>query len=203
MPDAVVAVPPVTAAAGGAGAPPPATPAPAVTPAVVTPPVELAKTPPPAEYKFKLPEQTHMDQAAVDAFTALAKEKNWTPEQAQMILERDHSERASLMKSSQDAMAAEDARWKTELSGDKEFGGEKFGENSELVKRAFDYADPDGSFRKALDAAKLSNNPQLVKFVWKFGKMMAEDKLSAKASGQPTPKRAVEESLYPSMFKKA
>lgn len=189
-PPAAVQPPPPAAASAAAAAPP-------AQPAAAAPVKEVTYE------ALKLPEKSHMTPEALTAFKAYAKERGLSEAQAQAVLERDHSERASYMKSGMDELTRTDAEWKKSLETDKEFGNEKYGENAELVKRAFDYADPDGSFRKALEDAKLSNNPQLVKFVWKFGRMMAEDKLGAKASGQPSPKRNVEDSLYPTMMKKS
>jgi len=145
-----------------------------------------------------------MDKAALDSFATYAKEKGLSQEHAQLMIDRDHQERAALLKAGNDAMAAEDVRWKAELQSDKEFGGEKFGENAELVKRLFDVGDPDGVFRKGLDDAKLGNNVLLNRFMLrlarKFG--IGEDKLAGRGGGEPAPKEPVENRLYPTMREK-
>jgi hypothetical protein len=137
---------------------------------------EPDKKPEPEKFDLKVPEGAAMDAAALAKFESSMKELGLDAKQAQKILERDlaaqkasHEETLTLLKKQDaDGVKALQTAW-----------GTKFAERSETVKRAFDYADPDGSFRKKLGDSYLANNPDLISFVEKFGQLMKEDSIAA------------------------
>jgi len=130
----------------------------------------------PEKFDLKVPEGASMDAAALAKFESSMKELGFDAKQAQKILERDlaaqkasHEETLTLLKKQDaDGVKALQTEW-----------GTKFAEKSETVKRAFDYADPDGSFRKKLADSYLANNRDLIRFVEKFGDLMKEDSIAA------------------------
>jgi hypothetical protein len=139
------------------------------------------------KYEFKVPEGKEVDKALAGKVESFAKELGLSPEQAQKVYDRDASDRVAYETNALAAMEAQNSQWYQELKADKDFGGDKIGENSELVKRAFEYADPDGSVRKGLTNSKHENWPPLVKMMHRFGKLFAEDKLHLGTTAQHTP----------------
>lgn len=162
-------------------APVAAAPVPAV-PVTTTP---SPATPAPVEYKFKLPDGSFMQPADVERFTAFAKERNLTPEQAQAIIERDHKERESFQTSAIAQMAEQDKSWLAEVKADSKIGGQKWTETEANVNRAFQLGDPDGSWRKELAQAHLSYHPGLVRFLNTIGAARKEDSLTAPVTQAP------------------
>ena len=200
--------PAVGGAAGGtATVPPPAVPPPAAPPAGTAAAPPPAAPPPAAEPKpiektdLKIPEGKSVDPASLDTLLAFSKAQGLSKAQVQAILDRDLTDRETQTAGWHKAMKDQDAAWVAELKAHKEFGGAKFAESSEDAKRALDYADPDGSFRKDLEAAQLANNPKLVMAFAKLGKLLKDDKLSIQTAANPKGK-SVEEKLYPSMAAK-
>jgi len=131
---------------------------------------------------LKVPEGYTMDAAALDKFKSSMKELGLDSTAAQKILARDlkaqkesHEETISMLKR-QDAegVKALQSEW-----------GTKFAEKAEKVKRVFDFADPDGSFRKDLEASYLANNPKLIRFVEKFSDLVGEGKIASGTTGVP------------------
>ena len=137
------------------------------------------------EIKLTLPEGSFMQPADLEKITAFAKERNLTSEQAQAVLERDHSERKALMDLSVVQMKQQNDSWLGEVKADKEIGGAKWVETEQNVKRAFALGDPDGSFRKELEQANLTYQPGLVRFLNKLGAMAKEDSLTAPSIAAP------------------
>ena len=139
------------------------------------------------KYEFKVAEGKEVDKALAGKVESFSKELGLSPEQAQKVYDRDAAERVSYETNALAAMKAQNTAWYQELKADKEFGGDRIGENSELVKRAFEYADPDGSVRKGLTNSMHENWPPLVKMMHRFGKLFAEDKLHLGTTAQHTP----------------
>ena len=191
---AAPATPTSTTPPAAAGTPPPAAPA-APAPIPAAEPKPLEKT------DLKIPEGKSMDAASLDTLLAFSKAQGLSKAQAQAILDRDLSSGEAQTVFYREEMKKQDGKWLDELKSHKEFGGVKFSESAEDAKRAFDYVDPDGSFRKDLEAAMLAHNPKLVMAFAKFGKLLKDDRLTTQSTSTP-PKKSLEEMLYPSMVGK-
>ena len=199
----VTAIPPAAPPAAPAAAPVAA--APAAAPAVPAPEraawaapaeekkVEAAAAPAAKEgekktqeikYEFKAPDGQAVDQALAEKVKSFSKELGLSLEQAQKVYDRDVSLHAGFQTEGLASMKEQNAKWFQELKADREFGNDKFGENSEAVKRAFEYGDPDGSVRKGLTEAMHENWPPLVRMMRMFGKLMADDKLHSGTTAQ-------------------
>lgn len=130
----------------------------------------------PEKFDLKVPDGFTMEAAAKAKFESSMQELGLDAKQAQKLLDKQladqkasHEETITLLKKQDaDGVKALQTAW-----------GTKFAERSETVKRAFDYADPDGSFRKLLADSYLANNKPLIEFVEKFGALMKEDSISA------------------------
>jgi hypothetical protein len=194
MPEPAVATPPPTPVAPVAPVTVLTTPA-VVTPAPVVAPVPPVVTPPapPVEVKFdlKLPENSPLDQARVEQIKSFAKEKSLTPEQAQMIVERE-SDALSGYKASQDKIvSSEKAKWIDEIKSHPEIGGDHFDESISLASRVVDkFGTP--KFKEILNNTGLGNHPELVLLFSKIGKAYGEDKLLVVTQPTATKKTSAE-----------
>lgn len=204
MPDPTPAAQPSSEAAPGGQTTPPAPAAPtgdagkpagdqpASTPAS-KPTEETKPEPKPGEtpgdkpLELKLPENSPLDPARVDAIAALAKERGLSQEAAQEILNSESAAVASYVEKQEAVLAQRKAEWVEELKKDPNIGGEKFAENAELSKRVLaTFGDDDLS--KALIDTGLGNYPPLVRFMNKVGRAMAEDRLVTPGAAAPGPK---------------
>lgn len=176
-----------TTATPVAPAPTPTAPAPAPAAAAPAPVPAPAPTPAPApvEYKIKLPENSYMKPADVEKLTAFAKERKFTPEQAQAFVDWGHEQRAEFQSSAMSQLEEQGKSWLAEVKADPQIGGAKWGETEANVRRAFELGDPDGSFRKELEAAHLSYNPGFVRFLSALGAARKEDSLAAPWASAP------------------
>ena len=154
----------------------------AATPAT-TPAAAPAVTP--TEIKLTLPEGSFMQPADLEKITAFAKERNLTPEQAQAVVDREHTQRAEFQSSVTKQMEDQNKSWLGELKSDPSVGGTKWKETEANVRRAFELGDPTGEFRKALEESKLSYHPGLVKFLSVIGAARKEDSLTAPTTIAP------------------
>ena len=146
----------------------------------------------PEKYEFKAPEGKEYDSAVLDSFSAAAKQANLTQDAAQKLLE---SMAPALVERQAAQVKAVQDGWLESSRADKEFGGEKLAENLAVAKSAIDtFASPE--LKALLNSTGLGNNPEVIRFAYKIGKAMSEDKVvtgQAAASGQ----RDLVKSLYP------
>ena len=152
----------------------------------------------PEKYDLKLPEGSKLDASHTEKIAAFAKERGFTQEQAQALLERDHANSLAQQKLQEEQKAAAWDRWQQESKADKEiFGGseETFGKNVDLAKRGLKLIDSDGSIKKFLDDTGLGNHKAVIKTFMSLAKMSADDKMVLPGS-QSTPQKTDAEILY-------
>lgn len=137
------------------------------------------------KYELKAPEGVSMDASALEGYVSFAKENGLTPAQAQKLLDRDVAAKKQ----------ADDAVWEQVRKTDAEnlkaiqtAWGDKFGEKSERVKRAFDYVDPDGSLRKEMESIGVAHHRPLVEAFLKVGDLLANDSLRTPSIAGPAAK---------------
>ena len=155
--------------------------APAVTSeSAQTQPTSEAQTKPsvvPDKYDLKLPEGSTLDQKAIEAVSAFAKEKGLSQEAAQAVLEREHA----LIKGHHEAQMQEweatKKQWLDASMSDKEFGGDRLKESVEIASRAIKRFDPTGKMTEMLETSGLGNHPEVIRFMKRIGEAMAEDRL--------------------------
>jgi len=129
---------------------------------------------PDAYEKFSLPEGFEYDEKLAGEFGGVAKELGLSQDQAQKLV--DH-----YIKLTQEGIAAHTEQlnqisedWKKASETDKEFGGANLDANIAVAKKALDtFGNPELS--KYLNESKLGNNPELIRFCWKVGKLLADD----------------------------
>lgn len=145
----------------------------------------------PEKYEFVAPEGLKFDEAVVGAFSEVAKELNLPQDAAQKVLDK----MAPVMAARQaEQMEAARTEWAGSSKADKEFGGDKLEENLGIAKKARDaFATPE--LRTLLDETGLGNHPEVIRFFYRAGKAISEDKV---VGGKATPASASDaRSLYP------
>lgn len=122
-------------------------------------------------FELKLPDGLEVDQQALDAFDAIAKDKTLSPaERAQKVLDL-------AAKREQDRIEAHKTRvaeWADQVRNDKDIGGDKLTETLATAKKAVDLGGPE--LRELLNVSGLGNHPTVVKFMHTVGKALSEDR---------------------------
>lgn len=125
----------------------------------------------PAKYELVVPEanQKFVDAEDLATFEKIARDNDWTQEDAQAYLEEQAEQRAAMS-----------AKFLADVTADKEVGGEKLEESTRLVKSVLDKflpeSEADGKkLRTALTKLGLGNYPPLVRLLVRIGKAGAED----------------------------
>ena len=151
----------------------------------------------PEEFDLKLPENSLLSNDAVEELTAIAKENGLNAEQAQRLLDIQSETVAEfndvLQKDFEDQVEA----WGDEIRADKEYGGEKLGENAELAKRAVK-AFAGEEFLQELDDTGYGNHPRLFKMLVKIGREIEAGGLVLSNAQSNQPKSMAEAFYGPS-----
>ena len=127
--------------------------------------------------EFIIPEGMDYDHAAVDHYSPVLKKLNLTQEQAQELVDLRVRELQGMQSQFNQSMVQRNADWYSELSRDREFGGDKFDAHSLAVKRVLETFDPDRSFREDLQRQSLDNYPPLFKLLARMAPHFSEDTL--------------------------
>ena len=150
----------------------------------------------PEKYEFKAHEGQQFDTQVLEQFSEVAKELNLSQDAAQKVLDKMSPVLAARQA---EAIEAVKTQWAEQARADKEFGGEKLDQNIAVAKKALDqFGSPELS--KLLKESGLGNNPEVIRFMYRAGKAISEDKFVGNgAGGKPTPKSNNDyaSSLYP------
>lgn len=166
---------------------------------------------PEGDYEFDMPEGVEVDKSMLDAFTPVAKELDLSTPGAQKLvemyiekvqpavaeaivkgIETDVENQKAQFAADTKAMILEDA--KAEKAEDRIFAGDNLEAVTRTSARALDrFGSPE--LRTLLDASGLGNNPEVVKFTYKIGKLVGEDNDFTRGGHVPQPKSR-EEKYY-------
>lgn len=155
-----------------------------------------AKPAVPEKYELALPEGSLLEAKALEDIASFAKERGFSQNQAQALVERLSADRAAHVESLKAELAERDKAWVSELQSDKEFGGEKY---KDTVQRAHEAMKRfgDEALMDELDATRLGNYPKLVKMLARIGKAMENDRIVVPgAQGNASP-RSDADVLFP------
>lgn len=145
----------------------------------------------PESYEFQMPEGVKLDDEAAKEFTAIAKELKLDQPTAQKLA--DVGAKMAQRQAEQHAQLVD--TWTEQTKADKEFGGDKFGENLAVAKTALDrFGTPE--LRDVLNMTGMGNHPEVIRAFYRVGKAISEDgfvKGAPAASSDPAKK------LFPSM----
>lgn len=152
----------------------------------------------PDDYVFQFAPETVVDTALIDEFRRFAFEQKMSLENARLMAKfyeqyvlgqskKQNQEQTELLQSMQKA-----------CEEDSEFGGMNFYDNMRYAKAAILRFD-DGSLAKILNDTGFGSHPEVVRFMYRVGKALAEKDLP-RAKESPEEK-SVAELFYPSMVK--
>lgn len=125
----------------------------------------------PENYEFKDPEGQHFDGEVIGAFSDVAKELGLSQEEASKVVEKMAQKLAERQSHNIEAVREE---WVESARTDKEYGGDKLGENLAVAKRALDQLGTP-ELRTLLNESGLGNNPEIIRFMFRAGKALSED----------------------------
>lgn len=150
-------------------------------------PTAEAKPVVPEEYaEFTLPEGYTMDEDLGTELKATAKEMGLTQSQAQKLADMGAKQSAKFQAMQSDALQKARSTWETEAKADKDYGGERFGENLAVAKKAMDaYASPE--LKTLLNQTGLGSHPEFIRLMWKAGQSISQDRFDV---GRDTPQGA-------------
>lgn len=144
----------------------------------------------PERYDFKAPEGTEFDPEILDSFSGAAKAANLTQEAAQKLIE---TMAPAIAARQVDQVKAIQSEWLEAAKTDKEFGGDKLQESLSVAKKAYDAFDPipqgetTTGLRKLLEETGMGNHPEIIRFLYRAGKAISEDKFVGGTAGSAKP----------------
>lgn len=148
----------------------------------------------PEAYEFSTPEGA-VDEMVMEAYSDVAKELNLPQDQAQMLIDR----MLPVMQTQQQqvlSQACED--WALAARSDREFGGERLGENLSIAKKAMEtFGSPE--LQTLLDASGLGNHPEIIRAFYRAGKTLHQDNIVTGGRGVLDNSMPMEKKLYPNM----
>ena len=156
-------------------------------------PADAAKTKAPAEakaapetYEFKAPEGRVFDSEVIAEYSKVAKELNLSQEAAQRVLDAVGPKLAERQAAQIEAVRN---GWADNSKADKEFGGDKLTENLGVAKKALDQFGT-AELRSLLNESGLGNHPEVIRFMYRAGKAISEDRIvtGAAATAKSGPK---------------
>lgn len=147
------------------------------------------------DYELKLSEGSLLKPEQLAELSTFAKSKGLTEEQAKSFLEREESSYKALADKAQAHRQAEIEGWKQASLKHPEFGGEKFGANVEVARRAMNRFGSD-SMTKLLDESGMGNHPEVIGMFYRIGQAMSEGKM-VQAGQVSNDTRSMAERFYP------
>lgn len=142
----------------------------------------------PENYEFTVPEGVTVLDGAKEAYAEVAKELGLTQEQAQKAFDKLSSKGLEAQRAQLETMTKQ---WADQSTADPEFGGEKLQESLAVSRKALDsFGTPE--LRNLLNESGLGNHPELIRFMYRAGKAISEDKFIAGRSGQAQAKDPAE-----------
>lgn len=148
----------------------------------------------PDKYEFKAPEGAEFDTQVIENFSEVAKELNLTQDAAQKILDKMAPKIAARQVERLEAARTE---WAESAKADKEFGGDKLTENIAVASKALEaFGTPE--LRALLNETGLGNHPEVIRFFYRSGKAISEDRFVGGGSAQAEP-ATIAQRMYPNM----
>lgn len=146
---------------------------------------------PPEKYELKLPDQSPVDPKRLESIAAEAKAGKMTQEQAQALVDREHTMMSDLVESHHARVDG----WMKESIADKEIGGPEINRNIELASRLVDtFGSP--LLKKQLEDTGMGQHPELLRLLVRMGKAYGEDRLVTGAKGAPVQPKSAADLLF-------
>jgi len=152
----------------------------------------------PEQYEdFTAPEGVKLDAEVAGEFKTLAKELNLPQDQAQKVADIGVKLAQKWQAQQATALSEAAAKWATDSTADKEFGGDKLQENLGVAKKALDtFGSPE--LKTLLNESGLGNHPEIIRLLFKAGKAISEDTHVAGKPGS-TPAASAAQRMFPNM----
>lgn len=132
----------------------------------------------PEAYEFKSNTGKEFDPEVMTSFSEVAKELNLPQDAAQKMIDKLAPK---IQERQQQVIDQVRTDWAQQASSDKEYGGEKLAENLSVAKKALDaFGTPE--LRSLLNESGLGNNPEVIRFMYRAGKAISEDRFVGGAS---------------------
>lgn len=133
----------------------------------------------PENYDFKPPEGRNYDPEVMKVYTEVAKELNLSQDAAQKLLSK-----LGPPVEARQARELEQLRtvWTNDSKADTEFGGERLTENLAIAKKSLDQFGTPGLL-SLLNESGLGNHPEIIRFFYRAGKAIGEDKFVGGGQG--------------------
>lgn len=140
---------------------------------------EASQSEAPEKYEFGQIDGVDLDETVIGGFSDVAKEIGLSQEQAGAVVEKI----APLLAQREAQRVAEITQaWGEEAKQDKEIGGEQFDENLSVAKQALDAYGTD-ELKSILDESGIGNHKEVIKFMWRVGQTLQEDRLMSGDGG--------------------
>lgn len=138
----------------------------------------------PEVYEFKAIDGKEFDPEVLTTFSDVAKELDMPQEAAQKMLDKLAPKIQERQMQQLEAVRSE---WAQSSQNDKEFGGEALKENLAVAKKSLDaFGSPE--LRSLLEVSGLGNHPEIIRFMFKAGKAISEDRYVGSSSGSSATK---------------
>ena len=140
---------------------------------------------------FEFPEGVEMDEKGMEAFQPLAKELNLTQEDAQKLitLQSDLMQRQGEVM--QEAWEATNTEWIEAARNDQEIGGvDHEAKMATAMKAVKQFGTKE--LLEAFDATGVGNHPEMIRFAYRIGKLMEDEKIFFGNSHAPVNKTAAQ-----------
>lgn len=151
-------------------------------------------------YDLKLPKDSLLDAVALEEISTYAKEKGYTQEQAQDLLNRENDAVLDYQQRQNEALSAKKKEWYDQVIADKEIGGDNYNQNVEYAHRAIKKF-MSQEIIDFLDKSGLGNHPELVRGFVRIGKSMQNDTM-IKGANSNSGTVSLEEKFYGASIKK-
>lgn len=147
------------------------------------------------EMSLALPEDSLLDNGAVERIAGFAKEQGLSKEQAQKILESQNELVKAYAEKQVEEFRAMRQEWYEATVNDKELGGAEFKAKAETAHRAAKkFASEE--FLSMLNETGYGNHPEVVRLFYRIGLAMGEDKLVQANAQAGTKARTYEDIFY-------
>lgn len=162
--------------------------------AVLAQAAELLQSP--QDYIFHFAPETAVDEALVDEFRRFAFEQKMSLENARLMAKfyETYVQNQSKKQSREQAELLQAMCRACEEDG--EYGGTGFHDNMRYARAAILRFD-DGSLAKILNETGFGSHPEVVRFMYRVGRALAEKDMPS--AGRAKPERSAAELFYPSM----
>jgi len=145
---------------------------------------------------FKVPDGMELDKGLLDEFTPLAKELKLPQDQAQKFVDLHAAWTKKQQESVERAFQAGVDEWMASSKGDKEYGGAKFDENLSVARTALQKFGTN-ELREALELTGMGNHPEMVRFMYRVGKAIGEDRMPSGGMGSEPKEKDPAKVLFP------